>query len=148
MVSSILVVCVGNICRSPVAERLLAHRLKERGAKIDVSSAGIGALVGHAADKDATAVAEKRGVSLEGHISRQFTHDIGTNHALILVMEPGHKRDIIQSSPDLSGRIMLFDHWTQSKGIADPYRRSIQFHEEVFAEIDAAATAWVDKLAK
>lgn len=148
MVPSILVVCVGNICRSPVGERLLAHRLNERGATIDVSSAGIGALVGHEADEDAAAVAAQNGVSLTGHIARQFSHDLGAKHALILVMEAGHKREIIKSSPDLSGRIMLFDHWTGAKGIADPYRHSIQFHEEVFAQIDRAATAWVDKLAK
>lgn len=147
-VPSILVVCVGNICRSPVGERLLQHRLSERGASISVSSAGIGALVGNAADEDAATVAARNGISLEGHFARQFSHDIGTDNALILVMEPGHKREIMRASPDLSGRIMLFDQWAGANGIADPYRRSIQFHEEVFAQIDAAATAWVDKLAK
>lgn len=148
MVPSVLVVCVGNICRSPVGERLLSYRLNERGAKIDVSSAGIGALVGHEADEDAAVVAARNGVSLTGHIARQFSHNLGAKHSLILVMEAGHKREIIKSSPDLSGRIMLFDQWTGAKGIADPYRRSMQFHQEVFAQIDTAATAWVDKLAK
>jgi len=147
-VPSILVVCVGNVCRSPVGERLLALRLAQCGSKISVSSAGIGALVGHGADKDATTIAASHGVSLDGHVSRQFLHAIGAEHALILVMEAGHKRAIVKSSPDLSGRIMLFDQWIGAKGIADPYQRSLQFHEEVFAQIDAAATAWVDKLAK
>lgn len=148
MFQSILVVCVGNICRSPAGERLLAAKLTERGSAIRVSSAGIAALEGHAADTDATAVASAHGVSLDGHIARQFTHALGAEHALILVMEPGHKREIIKSAPDLSGRIMVFDHWLGGKGIADPYRRSIQFHEEVFAQIEAAATAWADRLAK
>lgn len=146
--SSVLVVCVGNICRSPVGERLLATRLLERGSQIKVSSAGIGALVGHGADADAASVAAARGVSLDGHVARQFTHGLGAAHSLILVMEAGHKRQIMQSAPDLSGRIMLFDHWTGARGIADPYRRSLQFHQEVFAQIDQAATAWVDKLTK
>ena len=65
----ILVVCVGNICRSPVGERVLADRLPHH----QVSSAGIGALVGHGPDKTASDVAAARGVSLEGHIARQFT---------------------------------------------------------------------------
>lgn len=148
IVPSILVVCVGNICRSPVGERLLAYRLQQHEADISVSSAGIAALVGHPADQDARQVAARHGVSLEGHVARQFSHELGSDHKLILVMEPGHKREIMKSAPDLSGRIMLFDHWTEAKGIADPYRRSIEFHEEVFAQIDAAASAWVDKLAK
>lgn len=148
MFQSILVVCVGNICRSPVGERLLAAKLAERGSDIRVSSAGIAALEGHSADADAAAVASAHGVLLDGHIARQFSHALGAEHALILVMEPGHKREIIKSSPNLSGRIMLFDHWLGGKGIADPYRRSIQFHEDVFAQIEAAATAWVDRLAK
>lgn len=146
--SSVLVVCVGNICRSPVGERLLAAKLAERGSQITVSSAGIGALVGHGPDKDATSVAAAHGVSLEGHVARQFTRALGAEHALILVMEAGHKREIIRSAPDLSGRIMLFDRWSGEKGIADPYQRSIKFHEEVFTQIEAAATAWVSKLTK
>ena len=145
---SILVVCVGNICRSPLGERLLAKKLADRDLDIRVSSAGIAAVVGHGADRDATSVAAARGVSLDGHVARQFTRDIGLEHALILVMEAGHKQSIVKSAPDLSGRIMLFDQWTAASGIADPYRRSIGFHEEVHSLIDRAATAWVDKLQK
>lgn len=145
---SILVVCVGNICRSPLGERLLATRLAHRGLDISVSSAGIAALEGYGADADASAVAAGHGVSLDGHVARQFSHQIGSEHALILVMEAGHKQSIIKSAPDLSGRILLFDQWTGARGIADPFRRSVDFHEEVFMQIDKAANAWVDKLAK
>ena len=141
-----LVVCVGNICRSPVGERLLAAKLSERDGKVTVSSAGIGALVGHGADETAAAVAEAHGISLAGHQARQFTREIGAVHDLILVMEPGHRREITRLNPDLSGRVMLFDHWRGGKGIADPYRLSRQFHEEVYSLIDAAATDWANRL--
>lgn len=145
---SILVVCVGNICRSPLGERLLSAKIADLGLEISVTSAGIAALEGHSADEDATAVAMARDVSLDGHVARQFTHEIGAAHSLILVMEAGHKREIVKTAPDLSGRIMLFDQWTGAIGIPDPYRRSITFHEEVFAQVEKAATAWVDKLEK
>lgn len=148
VIDSILVVCVGNICRSPLGERLLAAKLSAAGLDVKVSSAGIAAMTGQAADPDTTAVAQARDVALDGHIARQFTHQIGSDHALILVMEAGHKQSIIKSAPDLSGRILLFDQWTGAKGIADPYRRPIAYHEDVFAKIDQAATAWVDKLTK
>ena len=147
MFRSVLVVCVGNICRSPVGERLLAARLRDRGAEIAVSSAGIGALVGHAADETAAQVAAEHGVDLQGHVARQFNRELGAAHDLILTMEPGHRREIINAAPDLSGKVMLFDHWQGGRGIADPYRRSRQFHEEVFAQIEAAGSAWAMRLA-
>lgn len=148
VIDSILVVCVGNICRSPLAERLLATKIADRGLDIAVTSAGIAALEGHGADEDAAAVALTRNVSLDGHVARQFSYEIGAAHALILVMEAGHKREIAKMAPDLPGRIMLFDHWIGAAGIPDPYRQSILFHEEVFAKVEKAASAWVDKLQK
>jgi protein-tyrosine phosphatase len=146
MFRSIVVVCVGNICRSPVGEQLLALRLAERGSDMKVSSAGIGALVGASADETASDVASKHGIRLDTHVARQFSHEIGLENDLILVMEPGHRREIISAAPDLSGRVMLFDHWLGGRGIVDPYRRSRQFHEEVFSLIDKAGTAWAAKL--
>nr|WP_319249099.1 low molecular weight phosphotyrosine protein phosphatase [uncultured Celeribacter sp.] len=142
MFDSVLVVCVGNICRSPVGERALATALP----KLHVRSAGIGALVGHAADDTMRSVAAAHGLSLDGHEARQFTPDMGARYDLILVMENGHRREIIQRAPQLAGRIMLFDQWSGAKGIADPYRRPAAFHERVFAEISAAAEAWAKRL--
>lgn len=145
-VSTILVVCVGNICRSPVGERILAQTLAARGASIKVSSAGIGALVGHAADAVMTEVGAQKGLSLDGHVARQFTRALGQAHDLILVMEPGHRREIARQAPDLSGRVMLFDHWQGGKGIEDPYRRPREIHEIVFAKLAVAAEDWAGKL--
>lgn len=144
---SILVVCVGNICRSPVGERLLAAKLAERGAEIAVSSAGIGAMVGHEADQTTQQVAAARGLSLAGHVARQFTAEMGQGADLILVMEPGHRREIARQAPALSGRVMLFDHWLGGKGIEDPYRRPVAFHEAVQDRIAEAAESWAARLA-
>lgn len=144
---SVLVVCVGNICRSPVGERVLAAELAARGSNIAVSSAGIAAVVGHGADETASDVAQAEGVSLEGHVARQFTRELGLEQDLILVMEPGHRREIVRLAPDLSGRVMLFDHWVGGQGIADPYRRSQEFHEIIFHKVKDAAQLWVEKLA-
>ena len=146
-VKSILVVCVGNICRSPVGERQLAALLAERRSDIVVSSAGIGALVGEGADATASEVALGHGLSLDGHVARQFTRTLGAEQDLILVMEPGHRRVIARAAPDLSGRVILFDHWTGGKGIEDPYRRSREMHEAVFTRITTAAEGWAAKLA-
>ncbi len=143
-VKNILVVCVGNICRSPVGERILQAALPDK----TITSAGIAALVGHAADETAAAVAAAHNVSLDGHVSRQLTSELGADQDLILVMEAGHKHEIARRFPQLSGRTMLFDQWTGMKGIADPYRLTKGFHEQVFGQIKAAADAWAPRLRK
>ncbi|MFN6925943.1 MAG: low molecular weight phosphotyrosine protein phosphatase [Tabrizicola sp.] len=146
MFGSVLVVCVGNICRSPVGERVLAKHLTERGANLRIGSAGLNALVGESADRTASIVAAARGVSLEGHRARQFSRDLAGSHDLILVMEPWHRHEILIMAPELSGRVMLFDQWMTREGIPDPYRRSREFHEAVFDRIDASAARWAEKL--
>lgn len=140
--NNILVVCVGNICRSPIGERLLTSKLPQT----KVTSAGIAALVGHGADSTASEVAASNDVKLDGHIARQFTREIGEENDLILVMEPGHRRVIADMAPHLLGRTMLFDHWTGGGGIPDPYKRPREYHEKTFDLISVAAEAWAKRL--
>lgn len=142
MIRSILVVCVGNICRSPVGERLLVAALPEHR----ISSAGLAALEGHPADADAAAAAAEIGLDLEGHVARQLTQEIGKSHDLILVMEPGHRAEVMRRFPQLSGRTMLFDHWTGGTGIQDPYTQPIEVHRAMRDRIVEAAAAWATRL--
>ena len=86
MFDSILIVCVGNICRSPIGERLLKELLPHK----DISSAGISALVGNSADAKAINVANAHGLSLNGHVARQLTTEMCRKSSLILVMERKH----------------------------------------------------------
>lgn len=139
---SVLTVCVGNICRSPVAEAILRERLPG----YTIASAGIGAVVGSDVDPTARAVAEAAGVSVGDHVARQFTRDIGEQHDLILVLEGGHKREIERIAPALSGRVMRLTRWNGDADIPDPHRKSREFHEYVFALIEEATTAWVARL--
>ncbi len=142
MISSVLVVCVGNICRSPVGERMLrAHRPGLR-----VESAGLGAVVGAGVDADMAAVAQARGLDVDGHAARQFGREMGAEYDLILVMEPGHRAEILRNAPELSGKTMTFDHWTGGRGIPDPYRREASFHARVYDLIEEAAGEWAKRL--
>lgn len=144
MFSSVLVVCVGNICRSPVGERLL----KQARPELRVESAGIAALVGHGADKDAAEVAAENGVSLNGHVSRQFTAELAAEFDLILVLEKGHRDVVAEQAPAALGKTMLFGQWLGQADIADPYRHSRAFHVEVFKQLQAASDAWAAKLGR
>ena len=142
MIASILVVCVGNICRSPTGERGLQARVPD----LKLGSAGIDALVGHEADQCAAKVAAERGLSLADHTARQFTVEMANEYDLILTMESGHRRAITKMAPHLSGKIMLFDHWSGGSGIADPYRKPIEFHRKVLDQILTAVDAWAIRL--
>ena len=138
----ILTVCVGNICRSPVAAALLRERLPDH----EVSSSGIAAVVGHDVDPIAREVAEANGVIVGAHAARQFTREIGEQHDLILVLEGSHKREIERIAPALSGRVMRLGRWNGDADIPDPYRKSSEFHEYVFTLIQEATIAWVSRL--
>src|SRR5690606_40462795 len=88
MFNKILVVCVGNICRSPTAERLL----KNYQPALTVDSAGLGALVGKGADERASSVAMEHNISLDGHTARQVSGRMCREYDLILAMEKRQDR--------------------------------------------------------
>ncbi len=142
MINSVLVVCVGNICRSPAGERMLAKSCPS----LRVESAGIAALEGHAADKTMSDVAKENGLSLEGHVARQFTADIAADFDLILALEKGHIRVISEMAPAVSGKTMLLGQWLSAQEIADPYRKSLDFYKLVFDQVTEASAAWASKL--
>ncbi|MFQ1061160.1 protein tyrosine phosphatase [Klebsiella pneumoniae] len=142
MFDNILVVCTGNICRSPIGERLLRRALPDK--KID--SAGISALVDHAADASAIRVAEKHHLSLAGHSAKQFTPALGRQYDLLLVMEHHHLEQVSRMAPEVRGKTMLFGHWLEGKEIPDPYRKSDEAFDFVYQLIEQASQRWVAKL--
>ncbi|MBZ1373537.1 protein tyrosine phosphatase [Escherichia coli] len=142
MFDSILIVCTGNICRSPIGERYLRNLLPAK--KID--SAGTGALIEHAADDSAIKVAKNHGLSLEGHHSRQFTSSLGRQYDLILAMEKSHIEQIGNIAPEVRGKTMLFGHWLEQRDIPDPYRKSDEAFLSVYKLIEQAGKLWAQKL--
>ncbi|MGA3716044.1 protein tyrosine phosphatase, partial [Escherichia coli] len=80
-----------------------------------ISSAGTGALVDHPADKSAYKISRMNGLSLDGHLGKQFTASMGRDYELILVMEKKHIEQIGKIAPELRGKTMLFGHWLQQR---------------------------------
>lgn len=144
MFSSILVVCVGNICRSPTGERLLREALPNK--KVD--SAGIGALVGKPADAMATEVASQHALSLEGHLAQQLTGTMCREYDLILVMEKGHIDAVCRFAPEVRGKTMLYGHWLEQKEVPDPYRKSREAFEFVYDLLSEASQKWAQALTR
>ena len=120
MYERILVVCTGNICRSPIGEFLLRDTLVKAGRKPEVRSAGVGALVDHPADENAIAIMAERGVDLGSHRAQQATVALCRWAELVLVMESHHREALGDIDPAVRGKTFLLGHW-QKKEIPDPY---------------------------
>lgn len=142
MFNSILVLCTGNICRSPIAERILRGAFPDK----EIHSAGLGAVVGKPADPSAINIAEKHGISLEGHEGKQFTASMGRQFQLILVMEQQQLEQVSNLAPELRGKTMLLGHWINNKNIPDPYKKSDEAFASVYKLIEHSCNTWISKL--
>lgn len=141
MFSQILVVCVGNICRSPIGQALLQSKL----GHLTVDSAGIQALAGKPADSHAKKIAEQHELNLQHHRGKQLDLTLCSKSDLILTMEKSHIDAVTEISPSARGKTMLLGHWID-KEIPDPYRKSEEMFAHVFNLIQEASLAWVKKL--
>ena len=142
MFNKILVVCVGNICRSPIGELLLQKHLPQ----IEINSAGISALVGKPADPNSITVALKENIDLSLHIAQKLTAELIAEHDLILVMEKGHIKAVTNISPSAGGKTMLLAQWNGQQEIPDPYRQNIEAFEFVYTLMSESALKWAEKL--
>jgi protein-tyrosine phosphatase len=95
----ILTVCIGNVCRSPLAERLLVKELAEAGEAFEVSSAGIGAMVGHAMEPHAVEQLEALGGDPSGFVARQLEPGLVDAADLVLTATVGIRQRVLQEAP-------------------------------------------------
>lgn len=149
MFESILVVCRGNVCRSPVGAALLVARLPGR----QIASAGlsVGMLEGQGVAPFAKQLAEADGLDIEAHQARQIHREMIESADLILVMSEGQRRNIGELSPAAIGKTMLYGRWLpdgspQGCKVPDPYRKSREAFVHVHQLLTRAADTWRAKL--
>lgn len=142
MFNRILVVCDGNICRSPTAAAMLRRRKPGK----QVLSAGLVGLVGEDMDPMAREVAQLHGLDCGPHTARKLTGEHCRDAELILVMEARQREALIKNYPEVSGKVFLLGHWDGGANIPDPYRRGTEVFEQVYRLLDKAAEAWAGKL--
>jgi len=96
----VLFVCTGNICRSPLAERLTTAFAAEAGVPtLTAASAGTGALVGRSMDPDAAVVLTGLGGSPDGFRARSFERQLAEGADLVLSLERGHRSTVLERAP-------------------------------------------------
>ena len=139
---NILVVCTGNICRSPTGEYLLK---KELGPGFNVMSAGLGALVDNPAHEISQKIALQHGIDMSAHKARQINLDILKWADLILVMENGHKRELLRKYPWLEGKVFRYGE-PQRGDVPDPYRRPENAFVLAWNFISKLTPYWVQKI--
>jgi len=144
MFNSVLMVCAGNICRSPTAEYLLKSKLQDSAAEntVKVSSAGLTALEGKSADGTAQSIAKTFDIDMTPHKGQQLHSKLINDNSLILVMEQRHLTDLLGRYPQARGKTFLLGKWINDAEIPDPYRQSHEAFEHVYQLIDQACTAW------
>jgi protein-tyrosine phosphatase len=155
----ILFVCMGNICRSPLAEGLFLHLARERGLsdRFEVDSCGIGDWhVGHDPDPRSQAVANKNGITLQCRARQVETPDDFETFDLILAMDRSNRRDLRELSPEEHhGKIHLMREWDPDAGtgdegegpeVPDPYYGGPQGFEDMYAMLRRSCERLLDEL--
>jgi protein-tyrosine phosphatase len=133
-------VCMGNICRSPTAEAVMRHLVREAGlgGKIMVDSAGTGSWhVGEERDRRSRAVAHRRGMPITG-VARQFSREDFDRFDLVLALDEDNQRDLrrMAGSDEARAKIRLLRSFEPGAApgseVPDPYYGGPEGFERVF----------------
>ncbi len=166
----VVVVCTGNICRSPLAAALLANGFARRGMGVEVTSAGTAAPVGAAPDRNLLRVADDLGLDLRSHRAQRATPELLATSDLVLALTAGHAAEVrvragraaittllaaARRAPHIPARSLGFAAWVQrltasydeqpayvagADDIADPYGGPRRAYRRMAAEVDGAVT--------
>ncbi len=149
----LLLVCLGNICRSPMAEGALRARLEQSplAGRVEVDSAGTGGWhAGQRPDDRAIACAARRGVDISGLRARQLQPSDFGRFDWVLCADADNRRDAARLAPEAArGRVSLWLPWAGLEApaaIPDPYTGGHAHFEQVWQLVDAAAVGTVRRL--
>ena len=152
--TSILLVCLGNICRSPTAEEIFRQQAAIAGLDIKVDSAGTGDWhIGHAPDERAQRHAKSNGYNISKLVARQVTTDDFYNFDLILAMDAQNLADLqiikdsIANPVKPLARLALFSEEDPIYGgddVPDPYQGDADDFDEVIERVESSAQAWIE----
>ncbi len=142
---TVLLVCTGNTCRSPLAAGILKKMLSEAVVSgIAVASAGTAALEGMPATELAVKTASDWGIDLSGHRSRPVTDEIVAGADLILTMTPEHREEILLHDPAASERTFLLKSYPErvkkdpAFWVRDPIGGGAAEYQRSFLDIEEA----------
>lgn len=142
--SSILMVCTGNLCRSPFAELYMRKRLIEAQQE-DVAcfSRGVGVPMGRKPPDVAQRVAREFGVDLSTHNAQQLLGTDLDRAGLVLVMSDRQRKHAAQLRPSSIGKLFMLSQPDGGKTIEDPIGKSEEVYRRVYQEIADHIENWI-----
>ncbi len=149
---SILFVCTGNICRSPMGEGLLKDLIKKEGIQqISISSAGTRGLEGEGAASSAVKVCKERGIDISAHVAKKITKEMIQENDLILTMEIDHWQKVVALVPEAQDKVRLLSRYKEkgkelSEEVPDPYGRRKRDYINCFEQMEVYIKNLVKKL--
>ena len=152
MAVSVLFVCLGNICRSPLAEAAFRAEAGQLGLDVEIDSAGTGDWhIGHPPDPRATAVAKRNGVEIAHLRARQVTPDDFRRFDHIVALDAQNLADLKALRPaDAKAELtLLLDHVPGREGeaVADPYYGEESGFDVAWGDVTAGAEALARRIA-
>lgn len=147
----ILMVCLGNICRSPLAEGILQHKAWQAGLQWSVESAGTGNWhIGEPPHHLSTKVAKLNGVDISKQRARQFVKEDFLNYDFIYVMDSSNFNDVKRMSGKLFDETkidLLLNtlHPDENRSVPDPWFGEEDGYHEVFTMLDKACEQIIQK---
>jgi protein-tyrosine phosphatase len=153
MTTSVLFVCLGNICRSPLAEAAFRREAERLGLEVEIDSAGTGDWhIGHPPDRRAAAVAARNGVDISHLRARQVTPDDFHLHDHIIALDAHNLRDLREMQPPGSKAevSLLLDHVAGREGeaVADPFYGEADHFDATWEDVTAGAEALARRIAR
>jgi protein-tyrosine phosphatase len=145
MIQKILTGCIGNLCRSPMAEALFREALKNKQPQVTVSSFGVAALIDYPADNYAIELMQQQGIDLSLHRARQLSPALLFEADIILMMTLRQKNELEENFPSLCGRVHCLGHWGDYD-IPDPYRGSKEAFINAHILIKQGVDDWMLKV--
>lgn len=145
MFNEILVLCVGNICRSPIVEGLLANYVKNKKISTSIKSAGISAVVNAPAHNHSIEIMQEKGIDISAHRAKQLTIPMLQNADLVLVMEDWQQKEIARIFPSAYGKVYKVGKWG-SFNVPDPMGKSKDFFLEAYHLMEKGVQDWQKKI--
>ncbi|MBN4058159.1 hypothetical protein JYT55_00230 [Mariprofundus ferrooxydans] len=145
MPSPIMMVCAGNICRSPFAEFYMRKALAEKDIEGEVFSRSLLMIQGKGVPATGLKVGLEFGVDMTAHLSNALLAPDMDRAGLVLVMEPDQRAHLMKNKPEHIGKVMLLSQPCGGKTIDDPMGRSEETFRRVYGEIAACVDTWVSR---